>query len=390
MPTKKIKQYLLHVFLFAITLVGVTLAGAEWRLSKSVFGSLWGDTYTWADFASGLAFSLPFLAFLTVHEFGHYLTARKYKVDSSLPYFIPFWLGFLTPLVGQLVPSIGTMGAVIRIKQRIHSKIQHFDIGIAGPLAGFAVCLGILFYGFTHLPPAEYIFEIHPEYAQYGPEYAQHVYQTEELPPGSTMMLGRNLLYRFFENFVATEPARVPNPYEIIHYPWLFAGFLGLFFTAVNLLPIGQLDGGHILYGLVGGKWHTRIAIGAFILLVGYAGLELPKPEPNEDIIRSVFRLIFYGLFLVFIFGKLPFRRSQIISLALAVMCCQLLIGYFLPEINGYVGWMLFGIMLGRFIDVRHPKVLIEEELTTGRKILGWLALVIFVLCFSPEPFVFN
>src|SRR6185436_15295388 len=120
---------------------------------------------------------------------------------------------------------------------------QIFDIGIAGPLAGFVVAFAILWYGFATLPPPEYIFQFHPSYEQYGLDYANFVYRPEFMPEGTVdLVMGKNLLFMFFEKFVA-DPTRVPNPHEIMHYPYLLAGFWALVFTGINLLPIGQLDG---------------------------------------------------------------------------------------------------------------------------------------------------
>jgi membrane-associated protease RseP (regulator of RpoE activity) len=107
--------------------------------------------YSWNDFYSGLPYAICFLTILTAHEFGHYFTAVYYKVRTTLPYFIP-----LPPIPLMF----GTLGALIRIKQPVKSTQQHFDIGIAGPLAGFVFAMGFLWYGFTHLPPPEYIFEV--------------------------------------------------------------------------------------------------------------------------------------------------------------------------------------------------------------------------------------
>ena len=220
------------VVCFVLTLITTTMAGAEWTFGKSVFM----PGYSWSDFQSGFAYSIPFLLILTVHEFGHYFTALYYRIKVTLPYYIPLPPPFL----------LGTLGALIRLKERPVSKQQHFDIGIAGPLAGFVLALAILWYGFTHLPPPEFIFQFHPEYARYGADYANYVYRPEFMKDGVIdVILGKNLLFLFFEKFVAN-PALVPNPHEIMHYPLLFAGFLALVFTSLNLLPIGQLDGGHI------------------------------------------------------------------------------------------------------------------------------------------------
>ena len=119
---KSLKQPLIHLSLFIVTFITTTLAGAEWTYGKTILA----DGYTWQDFFSGMSYSIPFLLILTAHEFGHYFTAIYNKVKTTLPYYIPLPpLGFM----------FGTLGAVIRIKSHVHSKQQHFDIGIAGPLA---------------------------------------------------------------------------------------------------------------------------------------------------------------------------------------------------------------------------------------------------------------
>ena len=147
------------------------------------------------------------------------------------------------------------MGAFIRIKSVVRSRLTFFDIGIAGPLAGFIAALAVLWYGFTHLPPADFIFTIHPEYARFGSSYPQFVY--ENAP--ENLILGDNILFWFFKTYIA-DPARLPHAYEMTHYPYIFAGYLALFFTSLNLIPIGQLDGGHILYGLIGKKKFDTVA----------------------------------------------------------------------------------------------------------------------------------
>ena len=159
---KETRRILLQILLFIVTFITTTLAGAEWTHGRSIFM----EDFGWNDFVGGMEYSIPFLLILTVHEFGHYFTAIYYNIKSSLPYYIPF---------PPLPFSIGTMGALIRLRSKVPSKVQNFDIGIAGPLAGFAMAIIILFYGFTHLPSADYIFQIHPEYKSYGANYAEHV-----------------------------------------------------------------------------------------------------------------------------------------------------------------------------------------------------------------------
>jgi membrane-associated protease RseP (regulator of RpoE activity) len=364
----------LHVVLFIVTFIVTTFAGTEWQHGKFI----WMENYDWPSFTAGLSFSIPFLMFLTVHEFGHYFTAKYHKVRASLPYYIPFWFGFIGPF-----PSIGTMGAVIRIKEHIKSRKEHFDIGIAGPLAGFAIAFGVLYYGFTHLPPADYIFEVHPEYEEFGADWEAKAY--EDLV--GQFYLGKNLLFYLMENWLVEDPARMPNVYEIVHYPWLFAGFLGLFFTAINLLPIGQLDGGHILYGLVGYRRHKVVATGLFVLLVFWAGLGFLGERDQESLMIG---LPLSLLVTYYLFGRMELPRNVKMIMALSVVLGQLLMMWFFPDVRGYSGYIVFAFLIGRFLGVYHPPALFDQPLGPGRKLLGCLALLIFILCFSPEPFVFE
>src|SRR5688572_3894952 len=377
MQFNRFRQYGLHLFLFLLTLFTTTLAGGEWAKGKLFFFSREGfistGTFTAEDWKLGLTFSLSFLGVLTVHEFGHYFTARFYKIRTSLPYYIPMYF-FITS-------SIGTMGAFIKIKDRIFSRKEFFDVGIAGPLAGLVVALPLLFYGYTHLPAPEYIFKIHPEYQKYGLNYAQHVYQDME----GQLYLGKSLMILFFENFVA-DPALLPPKYELIHYPILLAGYLSLFFTALNLLPIGQLDGGHILYGLLGYERFNRLAPVFFALFIGYAGLGIITPETNWE--TDYWYVLPYLLYLPFVFKKAVPKPSQAILLAIGVLAFQLAFSFVFPGLEGYHGWLVFGLLLGRAVGIHHPSCPDERPISPGRKVLGWLALLFFVLCFSPAPFL--
>ncbi|WP_316247996.1 site-2 protease family protein [Hymenobacter sp. BT491] len=370
------RVYGLHLLLFVITLITTTLAGAEWITGKSFF--LQGDAVKlsgWlssAEIQRGLLFSLPFLGVLTVHEFGHYFTARHYKVRATLPYYIPFFTGVFN--------TIGTFGAVIRIKDRIFSRKEFFDIGLAGPLAGFIVAVPVLIYGFTHLPPVEYVFQIHPEYRAYGADYAQHVYRGA----GQGLTLAKPLLYRLLEYWFA-DPGLLPHPNELMHYPILLAGALALFFTALNLLPIGQLDGGHILYGLLGFRRFNRLSVILFISFIFYAGLGLFTLHSSADV--WLYGAAPYLLYLFVVFRRtLPTSRRALL-LALGVWSAQLALTVALPGLEGNPGWLVFGLLLGRITGIFHPPAADERPLSPARKVLGWVMLIIFILCFSPSPF---
>jgi membrane-associated protease RseP (regulator of RpoE activity) len=375
----------LHILLFVVTFVTTTLAGAEWTTNKYLF-FVPQAVMQFSDFLKGMAFSLPFLGILTAHEFGHYFTAKYYKVRSSLPFYLPAWFA-------GIIPSFGTFGAVIRIIDRPRSRKEFFDIGIAGPLAGFVVALGVLWYGFSHLPPLEYIYEIHPEYKAIGLDFSNPYYKDAAAKAG--FLLGDNLLFSFFKNYVA-DPTRLPPAFEIMHYPWLLAGYLSLFFTALNLLPVGQLDGGHILYGLVGKRTYQYVSMAVFGCLAFGSGMGLFTIEKfgNPTLHYGSEWTMFLYLFLMIYFLKICFQKAfQFDSpsvrepwiLALGVVIGQILIYEILPY-NGSTGYFLFLYLLAR-MGIYHPEVEIDEPLDWKRQVLGWISLLIFVLCFSPTPF---
>lgn len=378
------RTYLLHGGLFLITLITTTMAGAEWMFGRLFIPIEGMKTLGWSEFLDGFNFSIPFLAILTVHEFGHYFTAKANHVRVTLPYYIPLWIG-----IGQ---SIGTLGAFIRIQDYINSRQKYFDIGIAGPLAGFALALIVLWYGFTHLPPPEFIFTIHPEYQKWGLDYGRYAYQN--LPEGvSPLRLGDNLLFNFFKDHVA-DPARIPHPYEMIHYPYLMAGYLALFFTSINLIPIGQLDGGHILYALIGRKRSQWVSPVLFTAFAFYAGLGMFKPSdfavPTDEAFYS--ELGNFGLYIGFLylaFSRISENRMTSLIVTLSVVATQLVVVWVRPDIEGYSGFLAFAFVLGRFLGIYHPETELEEPLNIKRQLLGWLALIVFILCFSPRPFIY-
>lgn len=343
----------LHIGLFLVTLITTTLAGIQ--LTRGAVDFLPLDVFQlrgpalWAELRRGLWFALPFLGVLTVHEFGHYFTARHNRVRSSLPYYIPFPMG------------LGTFGAIIRIRERIFSRREFFDIGLAGPLAGFLVAVPLLIYGFTHLPPRVF-----------------------PVATSSELTLARPLLYQFLEHTFA-DPARLPHPLELMHYPVLLAGALSLFFTALNLLPMGQLDGGHILYGLLGPRRFNRMVPVLFTGFIFYAGLGLFSLHDNWQ--TWLYGGPVYAGYLALIFWRVLPRPRQGLLLAAGIWAAQLAGTALLPGIVGNPGWLVFGLLLGRFTGIYHPPAPDERDLSPGRQLLGWLMVVIFVLCFTPSPF---
>lgn len=377
---KERKRLLIQVSLFVVTVITTTIAGAEWMYSRFVFFT--EESMSWEHFMGGFEFSIPFLLILTCHEFGHYFTARYHRIGVTLPYYIPFWLGFI------VMPSFGTMGAMIRIKDQIFSLKHYFDIGVSGPLAGFIVAIGVIWYGFANLPAPEYIYEVHPEYEQYGLNYADYVYADEQ---NISFQFGSNIVYWFFESFVA-DPERMPHPNEVIHYPYLLAGYLALFFTALNLLPIGQLDGGHIIFGLFGQTNHRQISRVLFTIFLFYAGLGMISVADLQDVSTGssfqFFILLLGYFYFLYICARSVFESKRDRGVYAAVILSAQFMASFLFQIEGYSGWLLFALILGRVLGVGHPPVLDNRPLSTGRKIIGWIALIIFLLSFSPKPFI--
>ncbi len=315
---KKFKnRYALHILLFLLTFITTTISGMEWTTGN--YGS-----YEFSELARGLPYSLTILLMLTFHEFGHYFAAKFHKINTTLPFYIPF-----PPI--PIFLNFGTMGAVIKTRSVIKDNKAMFDIGVAGPLAGFVVCVGVLIYGYSNLPGIDYLLKIHPDFL--SPEYGKDTFSLE---------FGDTIFMAFLRN-ILTEPEQfVPPLSEIYHYPYLCVGWFGLFITSMNMIPVGQLDGGHVVYGMFGGKKHEAIASIAMILLLvlGVVGLADSLLEFNLGI--------------------------------------------------GWSGWLFWAFILYMFIKVKHPPVRTFYTLDSKRMFLGYLSLFIFVISFSPTPFILS
>ena len=274
--------------------------------------------------AKGLPYSISILLIITFHEFGHYFAARYHKIRATLPFYIPF------PPIPYFI-NFGTMGAVIRTKSPIYSKKAMFDVGIAGPLSGFVICLAMLIYGFTHVPSIDYLLSIHPDY--FSPDYGKE---------GLQLVFGDSILFSFLRYVFVNTNSFFPPMSEIYHYPYLCAGWFGLLVTSMNMIPVGQLDGGHISYTMLGGENHIKISsISTIILAVlGFAG-----------VLDAVLGLNF---------------------------------GF------GWSGWLFWALILYFVVKLKHPPVPDVLPLDRKRMFLGYLSFVIFVISFSPAPLILN
>lgn len=307
------KRYWLHIGLFILTFITTTIAGAEWTTGTM-------GPYTFDMLFSGLTYSLAILFVITCHEFGHYFAAKYHKVDATLPYYIPF-----PPILGFI--NFGTMGAVIKTTAPVRTKKAMFDIGISGPIAGFIASLGILIYGFLNVPGKDYILSIHPDY--FTPEYGT---------TGLQLVFGDTILFSFLKMLFIDSSQFFPPMSEIYHYPFLCVGWFGLLITAMNMFPVGQLDGGHIAYTMFGEKNHYAIAVISFVLL--------------------------------FIFGLSGFVDSML-SLNLNI---------------GWSGWLFWALILYFVIRLKHPPIVDDTPLDSRRMLLGYTSFVILLLSFSPTP----
>ena len=310
---KKKDNYLLHIGLFIVTFITTTIAGVEWTTGRL-------GPYEIETLLKGLPYSISIMVIISFHEFGHYFAARYHKISATLPYYIPF------PPISYFI-NFGTMGAVIRTRQRIFSRKAMFDIGIAGPLSGFAVCLVILIYGFMNVPEVDYILSIHPDY--FEPEYGK---------AGLSLVFGDSILFSSLRAIFTDHLKFFPPMTEIYHYPFICAGWFGLLITSMNMIPVGQLDGGHIAYTMFGEENSYKVSVIAFLILfvLGLAGI---------------------------VDGTL--------ELGLGI---------------GWGGWLFWSLILYFIIKLKHPPVPDPVPLSKGRMLLGYLSLFIFVISFSPAP----
>ena len=377
----------LHVLLFALTVATTVWAGGSLVGRAVLYEELGWGMFVW----DGLRYAVPLLFFLTVHEFGHYLAARRVGIDVSLPYYVPFPFFFLQP-------NIGTFGAVIRIREPIRRTSQLFDIGAAGPIAGFVAALGVLVYALVTLPPPEYVLDLAGHDALHAFIRRFGHFPAEPLPDLGgigRLTIGQTPLYWALTQFFPD----VPPMDELYHYPVLFAGWLGLFFTALNLLPVGQLDGGHIVYALVGPRWHGLIARVFVIVLLFSATLGFVFDAVDVAAVYAyqngypawlgsvgvwgIAAALLYA-FLGRLFDE-QVRRSGVLLGIVAAAAVSLRIGG-VAEAVGYSGWYFWCLLIVALIKVDHPPVVYPEPLTPRRRALGVLALVLFVLCFSFKP----
>jgi membrane-associated protease RseP (regulator of RpoE activity) len=281
----------INIVLLLVTILTTTIAGsilAQGNLPRSL-----------SDLLIGIPFSFTLLLILGSHELGHYFACKRLGIAATLPFFIPVPPPFI----------LGTFGAVIRIKSPIEDKRGLIEVGAAGPLIGFIIAIPVTIIGLrmSTLVPA-----------------------TDVAGQAGIFALGESLLFSLFTKAFVQIPQ---GDYTLLLHPVAFSGWVGLFVTALNLLPVSQLDGGHISYALFG-RLHRRIGLGT-----------------------------------------------------IGILAMLGIIGVLDPRI-GWVGFLIWTIFIGLIIGVRHPPPLDDvTPLDMKHKIIGWTCIMVFVLTFVPVPF---
>jgi membrane-associated protease RseP (regulator of RpoE activity) len=287
-PTAKYRSTSVNLVMLIITVLTTVFAGTlEWGGFDNVSTK---DVFAPSTILMGtLTFALPLMAILGVHELSHYFAARRRKVAASLPFFIPS------------IPPLGTFGAFISLRDPIPNKKTLLEIGVAGPLAGFLLTIPIGILGLILTNDA----------AKIAPA---------NVPPGGALAVIFPLMYRGLEYLV-------PLKGDFLIHPTAFAAWVGFLVTALNLLPVGQLDGGHVARALLGSnaRYLSWATIAALVAL-GLSGL--------------------------------------------------------------YLGWLLFAVII-LFLGVRHPPPLNDmTKLDMKRKMLGMATFVVLIIAFVPIPLI--
>ena len=312
MSIDKKRKPIVNLLLFLTTVVTVYWAGV---LNLSPSAKSPGDgIFDPETILNGLEFVASLMGILVAHEAGHYVMARKNQVDASLPYFIP---------IPPLLSLFGTMGAVIVMRGRIRSRNALMQVGAAGPLAGMIVAIPLLFAGLGECPV------IDASQAGY--------------------MEGQSLLY-IFAKYVVFGPLPEGKDILINESPMAFAGWFGMLITMLNMLPIGQLDGGHIFYALFG-DLHAKVSILFHRMLfvfglavAGWYGYDaFERGLPSEAILASAipgFSWVFLGGIMFLVFRKRGFyhpptddQHLSRFETFIGIVCLALFLITFMPTV---------------------------------------------------------
>lgn len=277
----------LHIVLFILTFISSLIAGGYLQKGVDIFHEPWRVyTEAWRLY-DGFPFALTLMIILLGHELSHYFASRKHHTEATLPYFIP-----------APITLIGTFGAFIKMKSPIQTRSALIDIGASGPIAGFILSVIASIIGLS---------------------YSTVVAAADTK---GALGLGNSILFSFLSHIII---GAAPDSQDILLHPIAFAGWIGLFVTSLNLIPVGQLDGGHIVYAFIGER-HRFV---------------------SKILVTALF---FFGIFF-------------------------------------WEGWLIWGGLMIVF-GLRHPPVIYwETPLDRKRRFTGLLAFIIFIITFIPAPF---
>jgi membrane-associated protease RseP (regulator of RpoE activity) len=303
-------RYLLHAGLFLATFLTTTMTGAIQVHHGLSIGPM----------NDGLVYSIPLMMILLCHELGHYVVARRHGIDASLPYFIPFPFG-----------PLGTLGAVIGMRQSSTDRKKLIDVGAAGPLAGLAVAIPVLIVGLMH--------------SDLGPR----------VHGGDALMEGNSILYAVAKRLI--KGLWLPSSdADVELHPMAYAGWAGLLVTMINLLPIGQLDGGHVATAYFGNRY------GRF-----------------AERLRRFLPLMAIGVFL--------WVRQVVVKEEMGAGWNPYIAS--LVAMNAATFWLVWFLMVSLMRrmsgGVNHPPV-DEQPLPPSRRALFWLMVAVFITVFMPVP----
>ena len=373
-----------NLVLFLATVASVVVTGVYMQ-GAAEGAPPWNQSLAAALHPSGALsrggqFAATILVILVAHELGHYVTARLHKVDASLPYFIPL----------PLLSPFGTMGAVIRMRGVIPTRRALLDIGASGPIAGLCFAIPLYIYGaaHSHLVPIS-------------------------VPGEGSVQLGESILMKILDHAFA--PAK-PDGMDLELSPIAFGAWGGMFVTMINLLPVGQLDGGHVAYSLFGPRQdryaqliHRSMLAFFFVVVFGHVARDLSGGlglyHLGRHLANSLFWLVWFQVLAILGAlsskgrgdepkpGTLTIRTRLVATIGLVVLASiardnrsPLLPLAFFAGLAMLLAMEVRGGVLRRHDLLDHPATA-AAPLDRGRAVVATLTLVIFVLLFMPEPF---
>jgi membrane-associated protease RseP (regulator of RpoE activity) len=358
------REWRIPIVLFLVTVASVFITGASSDASvtsRNPFFAAWQAIHSVAAVKQGAVFAVSLLSILLAHEFGHYIAARLHRVPASPPHFIPV----------PVLSPFGTMGAVIRMRGSIKSANALLDIGASGPLAGLCLAIPIYAWGIAH--------------STLVPLHGEH-----------TTQLGNSLLLTLLDR-LGPQP---PPGMDVLLSPAAFGAWAGMFVTMINLVPVGQLDGGHVAYSLFGtrqdriARWIHRGTLAFAFARFAWLAVLGAGPDRFALALRgSLFWLVWFQM--LALLSSLGDDEQTLDTRRRVVMVVGLLVvgsftdGWQIAIPCVYVAGLLvvealFGVLRPHTLFTHPPTEV--QTLSPVRQVVAWIALGFFLLLFMPTP----